>query len=707
MRRPLVRLPLVAALLASALAAGAAVVPPAAAPVAPFLAPLLRALDAPVAVAAGDLAVATEARYVVDPEDGVVRVIVDITATNELPNDVSGGAVTRFFYDAVNLGVQPEAVRFRATQDDTTLAVTAERREGYRLVTVRLPQNLYYQQTTDIRLTFDLPGGKPRSSSDVRVGPAFASFLAWAFGDRGTIRVDVPPGFEVDVSGAAMEKTTTKSGVQVFRAATASAIEWFAWINARNDDGLTREQVDLPGGEEIVVRAWPEDTRWRRRVAALLADGVPELTRQIGLPWPVDGPLRVLEIHTPLLEGYAGFYNPQTDEITISEDLDDVTIIHEASHAWFNRDLFTERWITEGLAETYAAQVVDAIGGDAPGPGRVARDSAIAFPLGSWPPPAAIESEDAADREQYGYNAAYRVMRVIVERAGADGMRAVFDAATARTTAYRGEVDPERSTRPNDWRRFLDLTEELADAEGVDAIVARWALTPEEAAELDARTEARASYADLAGDGGTWAAPVVVRMAMDEWAYDVAGPAMATAASILERRDAIASLAVDEGLDPPADLEAAYEASASSSDLEAAVERAGETETSLGLVAAADDAVAAPRDWLVDLGLSGKDPDGDLVTARAAWEAGDMNAAAEVATVVIGTMAVAPDAGRSRAILIGGSILIVLLLVFIVVVLIVRHRSRRSPPAGHEVATAPLATVADDVDDADGGGRPV
>ena len=46
------------------------------------------------------------------------------------------------------------------------------------------------------------------------------------------------------------------------------------------------------------------------------------------------------------------------DTITISEELDELTIVHEASHAWFNRNWFTERWITEGLADEYAARVL-------------------------------------------------------------------------------------------------------------------------------------------------------------------------------------------------------------------------------------------------------------------------------------------------------------------------------------------------------------
>ena len=219
------------------------------------------------------------------------------------------------------------------------------------------------------------------------------------------------PRRSTSTSRAARSRSrSTDSGTQVFRAETSNPLSWFAWVNARNDSGLTREQLDLAGGEVVLVRAWPEDSRWRRRVGRILRDGIPELTRRIGLPWPVDGSLSVLEIHTPLLEGYAGFYDPENDEITISEDLDDATIVHEASHAWFNQQLFTERWITEGLAETYAMEVVDAIGEDAPGRPAVDPEASVAFPLNDWPGPSPIKDDEASAREQFGYDAAYQVM---------------------------------------------------------------------------------------------------------------------------------------------------------------------------------------------------------------------------------------------------------------------------------------------------------
>ena len=63
--------------------------------------------------------------------------------------------------------------------------MTSAKRKTFRLVTVGLGSDLYFGESTQVRIQFDLPAGKPRSGSNVRVGPAFATFLAWAFGDQG------------------------------------------------------------------------------------------------------------------------------------------------------------------------------------------------------------------------------------------------------------------------------------------------------------------------------------------------------------------------------------------------------------------------------------------------------------------------------------------------------------------------------------------
>ena len=357
--------------------------------VAPWV-PLPAALGPAVALAADDVSIATATRYTVVPKAGRVRVVVDITATNEKPNKVLNGTVTRYFYDGVNLGIQPEARTVRATQDGRPITVDLATRKGYRLATILFRENLYYQQTARVRLTFDLPGGAPRSASDIRVGSAFATFTAWAFGDRGSVRVEVPNGFRVEILGADMEPEPDAKGLQVWSATTARPLDWYAWVTATNDEALTRDRLALAGGDQVVIRGWPEDKRWRGRVRDLLRDGVPALVDRIGLAWPVDGSLVISEVYTPLLEGYAGFYDPDTNEITISEDLDDLTIIHETSHAWFNKSLFTERWITEGLADEYAARVLRGLDRGYPDPPASNPQEKAAFPLSDWAPPAAI-----------------------------------------------------------------------------------------------------------------------------------------------------------------------------------------------------------------------------------------------------------------------------------------------------------------------------
>ena len=674
-RQARLRPPVVAVFLAVSLVAGGSVLPPIAAPVAP----LLGILGAPVVRAADDIEITTAARYVVDPAAAVVRVTVDVTAVNRKPDATGGGTVTRYFYDGVNLGVQDEATGFAATRDGAPLRVTSSARDGYRLVTVLFGTALYYQQTAKITLRFTLPAAEPRSESDTRVGRAFATFLAWAFGDTGTVRVEVPAGFVVDASGSTLERRTASDGGTLLSGSAERPLDWYAWINARDDTALATEQVDLVGGDRVLVRGWPEDPVWRSRVADRLRAAVPELVARIGLPWPVDGPLTVIEMHTPLLEGYAGFYDVAADEITISEDLDDETIVHEASHAWFNAALFTDRWVNEGLADEYAARVLASLGGSAGKPAAVTPSAAAAFALADWPPPAPIRDDVSDARERYGYAAAWTVMRAVVAEAGEPGMQAVFRAAAAGTTAYpAGAAAPEPATIPGDWRRFLDLVQGVGGADGAASLVATWVAGPDDQAALAARETARTAYASLVADGTGWAAPVLVRMALDGWRFDDAGKAIAAAAAILDQRDAMGNLAASAGLVPPSDLEAVYETAASGSDLAAAAARSEAQVATLEDVLGAGAAVAAPRDLFTSLGLDETAAARDIAAARAGWQAGDLEAA-EVAVEAVGAaLAAAPDTGRTRVLLGGGGT--VGLVIVVGVAALVRRR-RRGPDA--------------------------
>ena len=131
----------------------------------------------------------------------------------------------------------------------------------------------------------------------------------------------------------------------------------------------------------------------------------------------------------------------------------------------------------------------------------------VAFPLNDWPGPSPIKDDEASAREQFGYDAAYQVMTEIVASAGDEAAcSACSRRPTSGTTAYPGEAAPEQAAlTENDWRRFLDLTEQLGGATGVASLLQTWALTEDEAELLPARADAREAYEALASVADGWA----------------------------------------------------------------------------------------------------------------------------------------------------------------------------------------------------------
>ena len=131
----------------------------------------------------------------------------------------------------------------------------------------------------------------------------------WAWGDdgRGSVVVNLPQGFGSSIDGSPMSKTST-GGKETLRAKPDKPEEFFAILSAENPLAYTQDRLSLEGGVEIVVMAWPEDTRWDDTVSATLRTALPDLRALIGLDWPVTHDLNVRERYTPALEGYAGVF---------------------------------------------------------------------------------------------------------------------------------------------------------------------------------------------------------------------------------------------------------------------------------------------------------------------------------------------------------------------------------------------------------------
>jgi hypothetical protein len=627
------------------------------------LASLLSPAGAAHALAADDaLTLVSTSSYSLVPDKGLVHVIVDITATNNKPNKVeqtaNGTLTTRYFFDEAGIAVQPEAASIRASAGKSKLTTRVTPDDGFTVLRVRFLGDLQYKQTTTFRIEYDLPGGAPRSDSDIRVGSAFATFRAWAFGDRGDVSIVIPAEFDVETTDSMLTESV-QGGVTLLAAkGIVDPTQWYAVVVANRHDALTQERLDLKDGEHLVVRAWPEDTEWRTRVGDLLRRGLPVLVEKIGLDWPVEGDIEVAEVHTPLLEGYAGIYYATENRIEISEDLDELTIIHEASHAWFNSGLFVGRWINEGFADEYASRVLDEVSTGGLDYDSVSPTSEGHVSLNAWAFPGRIDDATTDAIERFGYAASWRLIRSLTTEMSEGSMRRVFAAADANQTAYVGASVIETVTIPNDWRRFLDLLEQVGGSTTAEDLFRTWVVTTEQEALLDTRGKARTAYAALVQAGNGWKPGYVIRDPMGRWEFARATTRMTEATDILAIRDQIAARASGLGVAPPGSLQVAYEGA--TKDLGSVGTLATAQLEAVTALDAAAGQVAAERDVFTSLGLLGEDPAASLAAASGAFSAGDTATADAGAASLESLMAGAPDAGRTRAFvagLAGGAVL--------------------------------------------------
>ena len=580
------------------------------------------------------------------------------------------------------------------------MSVKTKAHQSYIETTVTFRSNLFYQQTAKFTVRYDLVGGAPRSSSSIRIGKAFSTFGVWAWGDpgRGSVVVRTPQGFGDQVVGDPMS-VGSSGGAETLRATPAEPETFYSIVSAENPLAYTTDRLSLEGGVEIVVMAWPEDHAWDDTVAETLRTAMPTLRELIGLDWPVAHDLNVRERYTPALEGYAGVFFTDSQRIDVSEDLDPVTIVHEASHAWFNEGLFIERWIYEGLAQEYAWRVQRAVGGDDGGtprqpdpgdPGHVL--------LSRWSFPEVIRDQKTDDQERYGYQASFWVIHNLVDGAGVDVMRHAFAIADAHTTAYPGAGTPETVTATTGWKRFLDLVEPLdkADSAEVEASLRTLVLTSTSRGELDDRTVARRAYRELLDAGDGWLPGWYVRQPMGEWRFDVAGTRMTEASAVLALRKQADGAAAALGLEPNGALRTAYEGATSGFDPATSL-----AHTELDALAAIADAkakVEAEPDLLSKIGLIGETTTAPYAAARDAFERGDVEAARTSAVAAAALVTGAAAVGQGRLIL-AIVVAVALLVLLVILAIAVRRRRRRRAVALAEPDLAePYATLAADPD---------
>jgi hypothetical protein len=135
---------------------------------------------------------------------------------------------------------------------------------------------------------------------------------------------------------------------------------------------------------------------------------------------------------------------------------------------------------------------------------------------------------------------------------------------------------------------------------------------------------------------------------------------MPAATSILDTRDAVATIAADVGVEVPDSLRTAYETAAR--DLADARTIADAQLATITALDDAADAVAAERDLFVSVGLLGETPEAALDAATVAFETDDMVGATSTSEALSGLLDGATEVGRTRVLAAGGATLVVVLL---------------------------------------------
>jgi hypothetical protein len=639
---------------------------------------LVPALTPATTAAAGPgLTLVGATTYDVQPEDGKVAVTAQLAATNHLKDTVT----KRYFFRVAYLTVLPGASNLKLTSTTegakpkvTSIAAT----ETYTNLKLDFGANLAAGKTTTLTLTFDVrdQGGAPDRA--LRVSHSLVSFSAWAIATPSTpgasVSVRLPVGYSVTVGrGPLAGPTPDGAGNETWTSGDLEApLDFVADILADRPtefEETTRTATMAGGPATILLRAWPDDPAWRDRVGALVQRALPVLEREIGVAWPVDGPLAVHEALVRTAGGYAGLFDPDDRRIEIAYAAPDGVVLHELAHAWFNGAVVAERWAAEGFAAYYAELAAKELGVDPSAPAAPSLADPAAIPLNAWGPSG---SEEPAS-ELWAYAASLEVARQVAVRAGPDAMREVWTRAASGLAAYQPDAGGlEPAAGPPDWRGLLDHIEVATGQEFTD-LWRTWIARPEDVAALADRATARGFYTRSLALAGEWRLPPVTRAAMGAWRFDVAREQLVAADGVIALRDLLKARATAAGVTLPGTLREAFEGDGGIAA--AAVEARAEQAT----VAAIIDAEAArPTEHgagerlIIDIGLLLVDPDASLAEALTELAAGDLETAYAAAQAAASGWTSAPRVGRSRIISV-----VLLVLALVVLVGLLRQHNRR------------------------------
>jgi hypothetical protein len=643
---------------------------------------LTAALFGTPALADDGLSTGATSRYVIDAKAAVLKVDVTLELRNTTPDQGN----RYFYYNFFTVPVPAGAENLRASSGGSTLKVRLSDSEDPSTALARISfPDLRHGRSRTIRLTYTVPGEKPRAADSTRVGPGYATFSVNGFGDpgRNTVQVVAPTSMTFDATSE--DFTASDKGATTTHTVSSSDPDGFwAVVSLRDPANSRKATVDVPG-TSLELHGYQDDARWTEFVAEQVTAGLPELERLTGTSWP-GGLERIREDASPAIQGYDGWFDPGDDEIAIGEDLDADLIFHELSHAWVSSERFSERWVYEGLAQVLAERTVTATGGKVVPHPKASRKDRDAVALNEWGGSPSVPFDDV---DSYAYPAAYAATTALVADLDDAQLAAVVSAGIRGESAYDPAGTRDSAGVSTSWTRWLDLLETRGGVKDAAGVFRTWALTADQRAQLAPRATARAAYAAVDEGDGDWLPPEGLRAAMTRWDFDRAttvteqvvelGPAVTQVQDAAAKGDLPVPEAVRETYEKAEDDEQ-YAALASS------LPRAARVISAVG--AAVDDA-ATDRDPVSALGAAVLGVQDSAAEAVSLLEAGKLDAAAAAAETASGR------ADKSLVVGLAGPLLVALGLVGGVIVTrrVLRGRSTAGIPVDGEPLDATLGSM--------------
>jgi hypothetical protein len=520
--------------------------------------------------------------------------------TNRIPVQRVGDRVRRIYLDrwgpiaisadATNLRVRPRSVKVQRIPTGGP----------FDNLVFSFPR-IYNGGSVSFTATWNVPGRAGASSTGTVVSAPYSHFC-WTGQpvDSGTISLMVPRDLEVVNQGSPVR--SGRKGTQRLLTARGDLATFHVCTDIYDPSLLVRRDLVSPRGHAVTVEGLPGHDAWLEATSDSVREALAGVEAVVGAPLPGDDVIKVREVPTGALQGYAGDFDLRSRVVRIGDQGASVGLLsHELSHAWFNGDTLSDNWLWEGFAEWSSREAtgfpcdrpVEPPFGDRPD-------------LGDW---MVLQAGSASFQDQalvqWQYEAACAIQGQVAAAIGPERMRHVIAVLLSGDSPYdllpaadgSESVTPtasptdsapvsreplhlppggapsspgasaspmpsaqptvpgasatrssKRRTRPVDWRQWLDIVDEagLAPAGIADLTFAEHLLVDAGVIRRRAvrgRAEARASFHELQALAPSGITPRVVRRALDSWDFELATREMRLARQVAERLGAATSSA--------------------------------------------------------------------------------------------------------------------------------------------------------------------